>query len=241
MAFSLITSVSAGGSDGGNSVTTVGVDTTGADFLVACVSRYSGGGAAPLTDSKSNTWTPLTDRIVGTAAGCRLYYCASPTVGSGHTFSASGTGVYPSVAALAFSGANVASVFGAESAGGGGDGQTSVQPGSLTPSEDNALWVTGVISYNGNVQSIDGGFTAQELVANVGGQHVSLGLAFLIQTSAAAANPTWSIDPGTPSAVTAAGAWFKAAAGGGPTYLAGNVSVMSRRVRHRVRPGGGRG
>ncbi len=167
-----------------------------------------GSGAATVSDSKSNTWTALTTREVGSAAVVRLYYCVSPNVGAAHTFTISGTSIFPEIAARAFSGVNVGSAFGAESAGGGGDGLTTLQPGSLTPSEDNALVVTGVASYNESPASINGGYTAA--IVPKGGNCLAGGLAYLIQTSAGATNPTWTLT-GSGNA-TATAAWFKAAA-----------------------------
>lgn len=83
-------------------VTTPARDTTGANFLIAGVSNYALAGAADVTDSKGNTWLPLT-ASVGTVARARLYYAYNATVGSGHTVTASRVDAnYPSIAVAAF-------------------------------------------------------------------------------------------------------------------------------------------
>jgi len=218
VAYALLTSASAG-STGGNNVTTASVDTTGATLLVLCVSCY-GTGAPTVSDSKGNTWTSLTTRGA-TAIGFRMHYCVPTSVGTGHTFTASSSGLSPSICAAAFSGA-AAVPFEAESGG------TSATPGSITPSEANELLVTGVSWYPSGTVSLTGGFTLPEQVNYLAANHIGCGLAYLIQTSAAAANPTWSSTGGF-SEVASAMAAFKAAAGGGGISIP--VAMASYRRR----------
>lgn len=203
------------GSTGGTTVTTGAVDTTGANLIVISVSSYNS--AVAPTDSKGNTWTPLTDRLNG-AYHERLYYCASPTVGSGHTFTAAGAASYPTICVLAFSGAH-ATPFDQESGGGAASG-TSSQPGSITPSEDNCVLVTGVDFGAGVAASINGSFTASSVDYDTS-DHMGGGIAYKIQTTAGAENPTWSW---TISGVNAtAMASFKAAAS---SYIDNTSPIM---------------
>lgn len=188
MAFSLIVNVAAG-STVNNTVTTGAVDTTGADFLVAIVSDVGVGDIPAVSDSKSNSWTALTRKVIG-FAGSKIHYCQSPTVGSGHTFTASSAGASsPSIAVLAFSGSAV-SPFDVEN-GATGQSVSSLSTGSVTPSENNELVIAGVCWYPAGTVSINGGFTISDQV-NYDGVHMGVGAAYLIQTSAAAANPAWS-------------------------------------------------
>lgn len=209
MAYSLVTHVEAGGS--ANGVTTGTVDTTGATLIVISTSRYSPAGeSTTVSDSKGNTWTALTLSQANGVAN-RLYYCANPTVGSGHTFSTSDTGSYPSIAVLAFTG-NTATPFDQEN--GGLAVATSLTIPSVTPTEDNELIVAGISHENNTAGSvtINGGFTAYT-VAYSSGNSEGGGIAYLIQTTATAASPTWNIT--NSAAIAARIATFKAAAGGG--------------------------
>lgn len=86
------------------SVTTTAIDTTGANFLVVAVSFYNG--TASVSDNKGNTWVPLTlvakDSFYDSAI--QFFIVQNPTVGSGHTITATAT--FPSAAFAAFSGVN---------------------------------------------------------------------------------------------------------------------------------------
>jgi hypothetical protein len=213
MAYALITSDSKAGTPTG--VTTDGVDTTGADLIVVNVGWYSNGGlnnTLAVSDSEGNTWTALTIRST-TNIACRLFYVYNPSVGAGHTFTANdgANSPYPSIEMMAFSGAAAAPF---DQQNGATATATSIATGSITPTEDNELVVAGLAHENNSAGavSINGGFTALK-VAYVGGNSQGSGLARLIQTTATAANPTWSITTSAESAAVIAS--FKAASGGG--------------------------
>ena len=90
-----------------------------------------------VSDSKGNTWTGLTSRV-GAGAAQRLYYCLAPTVGTGHTFTVSGTSTAATIHVYAFFGV---SSYHSES---GATGSASpLASGSLTPSANGALVFTG--------------------------------------------------------------------------------------------------
>lgn len=216
MAFSFITHAEAG-STNNHSVTTASIDTTGADIIVINVGWYGSGTTPTVTDSKSNSWTSLTSRVDANI-GCRIWYKASPTVGSGHTFTATGLGSYPNIQVLAFSGAH-ATPFDVEN-GGTGTGSTK-QPGSITPAEGNELVIAGLGHENnsGGAVSIDGSYTAYTVAYSVGNCEGG-GIAYWIQGSATATNPTWNIT--NSAAIAAAIAAFKSAAGGGGGGVGGS-------------------
>jgi len=189
---------------------TSGIDTTGANLIVIAVSAFGAVGLSP-SDSKSNTWTALTGQV-GTVAGVKLFYCLNPTVGSGHTFSY-GSG-FPTVGVQAWSGAAAASVFDVEN-GATGAAVTSIATGSVTPSVNDEVVVTalGLADSVTGPAAINGGFTISGQSLGNTGVRESLAMGYLVQTTAAAANPTWSgFTTDGPAAVIAS---FKAAAGGG--------------------------
>jgi hypothetical protein len=117
------------GSPDGNTFTTGSINTTGATLIVIAVSSYSAAGAPTISDSKGNTWTALTAKVNATAAvRTQLYYCYSPTGGSGHTFTATGF-CYASIHAFAFSGTT--GTFDVENGTTGGTSPQSA--GAITP------------------------------------------------------------------------------------------------------------
>lgn len=186
------------------------VDTTGCDLLVVSVSYFTGGATPTVTDSKSNTWTGLTARNTGNNSTNRLYYAKNPTVGSGHTFTVTASNTTMCVSG--FSGTNTTAPFDQEN-GAGSVNATSLATGSVTPSEDNELVVTGInTGNNGSPFTIGSGFTIS--VQNTGGgSNFDCGLAYIIQTTAGAVNPTWTINALDQVSTTIA--TFKSAAAGG--------------------------
>jgi hypothetical protein len=191
-----------------NGGTTGAIDTTGATLLVAVVSDYysSACAASLVTDSKTNTWTPRTNYSAGSSNIC-LQYVENPTVGSGHTFTAAGTA---NVAVYAFSGTLTASVLQTDT--GAATGTQDVQPGSITPAADGYVLVSGAAgSGSPAAPTVNSGFsTPDQMFAN----GIRLGAAYLIQSTAAAINPTWSFDVPTNGGVVM-GAFKVPAAGGG--------------------------
>src|SRR6188474_1223549 len=133
-------------SSGGADVTTSAVDTTGATLLVIGLSLYTQlDNTFGVTDSKSNTWQVLTKYEAnesGTFA-VNLFYCLSPIVGSGHTFSnvTSSGAQYPVLAVAAFSGV---ATYNKESGQATATQGTSYANVSLTPDNNNSLVVTAV-------------------------------------------------------------------------------------------------
>lgn len=203
MAYAKIASASAAAN---TAATTSGIDTTGADLIVIGVSGWTSNldTTAP-TDSKGNTWTAIRYQAGGDSA-VKMWYCYNPTVGSGHTFTHGGT-TYATICVIAFSGAASSPLDQQNSSGSSGN-VSSFAPGSITPTEDNELVVAMWATANFKSPSVDSGFTLQEYVgANALPYHG--GMAYLIQTTASAANSTASwTDAYWASAVIAS---FKAA------------------------------
>lgn len=197
----------------GTSATTSAINTTGASLIVAVAVLYSINslGGQTFTDSNGNTWAAL---VAQTSANGNtrsvLYYCYAPTVGSGHTFtfSEAGHNIYCSLCVSAWSGAG-SSPFDVEN-GSKTDSATSLATGSITPSAGKELIITGFGAAGvARSYTINGGFTITDSVTGAPGLEGS-SLAYLIQTSATAANPTWSWTITDTSAVVIAS--FKASA-----------------------------
>ena len=191
--------------------TTTAIDTTGADLLVVAVSSYS---TTPVTvsDSKSNTWSPRTEKASGNNH-TRLFFCQGGTVGSAHTFSTNAD--FYDIAVAAFSGSG-AIPFDVEN--GAAAVASALATGSITPAVNGELIVSALgETADGGISrtySVDSGLTITDQNGAAGGNHNGLGLAYFAQTTAAAINPTWSITGGANN-IAAVIASFKPAAGGG--------------------------
>lgn len=218
MPYSYIAHAGAQSSDG-NIVTTVAVDFTGADLIVLFVAHFDGA-TMTISDNQGNSYTPLT-HADGSSLRGRLYYKRSPTVSGAMTFTAQDLGgaSFPSINVLGFSG-SVASPFDQES-GVGSAFTTTQATGSITPTEDNELVVTGAgFGFEASpMLSVDGGFTITDNQPGATGQAYGGAIAYLIQTAAALANPTWTGSGN--SAMMAVIASFKASSGPPPATITG--------------------
>lgn len=169
-----------------NSATTPGINTTGANLIVIFTTRES---SAP-TDSLGNTWTPITNLTEGNSIGA-LYYKFNPTTGAAQTFTSSGTN--GTIEVQAWSGASVGLDPGLHSAAGSTTSSATVQPGSLTPSGNNELLVSGASLAGGSTYSVNSSFTISDANNFTGGSTFGGAMGYFVQSTAAAVNPTWSV------------------------------------------------
>lgn len=184
------------GSGGG---TTASVNTTGVNLIVVVLTYYTSLGAN-LTDNKGNTYTGLTAYSDNNMA-VKVYYCISPTVGSGHTFSTTSS----------FCGVNVwygastgTPAYNSQLSGNSQNTSGAITPGSITPSLNNCLLIGGFGSFNG---STSGGPAYPTSFTGIGRYTTSTAEAgnawYEIQTSATARNPSVT-DTGSSEAITLA-------------------------------------
>lgn len=179
--------------------TTGALTTTGANFIVAFVAwNFGDGGDITVTDSKLNSYTSLTayTGFVG-YPDVRMHYTAvAPTVGTGHTWTVSGSSlITPGICVQAWSGMAQPAPFDAgKESGNGGYFITSVTVGSITPTSGPKLIITGVgPSYHTSAPfSVDSSFTNYEGVSGVSLVNWGAGIASLYQADGAAINPTWT-------------------------------------------------
>jgi hypothetical protein len=172
--------------------TTTGFDSSGGNFAVIFAAWYSGlGGSLSITDSKTNSYTQLTVTDVGNIA-CAIYVCANATVGSAHTFSASGTNAFGAISAGVFS--NVLTSSPTDQQAGGSGTSTTPSTAGVTPSEANTLVIFGSSMLSSlSFSSVNGGFTLATSQPSVDSTNVGASLAYLIQTTATAADPDMTI------------------------------------------------
>jgi len=138
-----------------------------------------------------------------------MFAKVSPTLSATHTFTctASGAATFMNMFVLAVSGntgtpIDVTNHFYANPAP-----RTSMQPGSITPSLSGELIVTGMAMTNSTdtTAAITGGFHAITIPQSTGNSYFG-GMAYFVQPSAGAINPTWS--------------WTTGAGVGGSTVIA---------------------
>lgn len=200
-----IVSTSAASSTG-NDVTTGAIDTSGADLLVAYVAGYSGttDPIPGVTDNFSNTWVPeLASLANPTTVQVQGFYAKNPIVGAGHTFSAGGTQTFAAIAVLAASGSDLSAPFDGLNAGNNGGGSTTVQGGTVGPSQDGSLIVSGGVLVDTGFEaiSVNQGFTLDQVIPTNGGFNQGVFDSYLVQGTAAAVNPTTTFDNAGRSAV----------------------------------------
>lgn len=196
------------GSAAGGTVTTGTYNTTGANFVSCVVSEFASAGSTAVTDSLNGAtgWNARTT-YNGGSQRITIWYNQSGSFGS-ETFTATVTGAstFPSISCLAFSG-STATPFDVEN-GATTVSSTTVQSGSITPGAANELVIAALSMGTANSSiTIDGGFSTPLTTNFTGGQCEGVGVSYLIQTSAAAANPTWTM--GNNSALDASIASFK--------------------------------
>lgn len=187
-------SVSSSSGGGGETITTGAIDTSGAKLLVCIAAYYNAGGDGSTNDSKSNTWVARTNYGTGGAVHAQIFYVVNPaSVGSGHTFSFNrpAGSLYPSFGCAAFSaGGTVA--YDTEN-GTASASATSLATGSVTPATTNEVLISAVGIGGGlTFSSVDSGFSTLDSIANLSSNHYGFVNAYIIETSVAAKNPTWS-------------------------------------------------
>lgn len=188
-----------------DAITSLGLSTALDQLIVVGVACDMGATVAfnkPIISDNYNgaTYTEvIADGYVSGSVRCRMFYKTAAKISEGTTASlkitATGVGIYASVFVMVFSGAHLTSPVETPS-GAGASGTTTVQPGSITPSQANEV-IVSLVGLNGASTSIGINSSFLEAVdvpeisfasgSNYGGQ-----MAYLIQTTAAAVNPTWT-------------------------------------------------
>lgn len=204
MTFTALTHTKIGGASGG---TTPAIDTTGAKLIV-----ISAAFAAPATisDSKGNTYTVGVARP-SSPTGITIYYCISPTAGTGHTFTINAA--VGSITVQAFGATLTPSVdTGVTSQISNVGLNHTIGATSLTPSGSNALVVSAGSFPNayGGALTAGSGFTLADNQNYVSGTNYGCDLVYQIQTTAStiAANSVTSSWASNPQATDSASMAF---------------------------------
>lgn len=181
----------AGAKISGSAATTRSMNTTGASLIVIMIPQYDGVTFGTLTDSKSNTWTSLgVARVLSTVA-LYVYYCANPTVGSGHTFTYTKSGSYCDIMVAALGNTVTSSPIDQTNNSFTASG-TSSQAGSITPGYNNEMVLIGTVTSNVGTVSINSGYSTAVSIPFTSSVNQGGYMAFANQTAASATNPTFS-------------------------------------------------
>ena len=175
-------------------VTTSGIDTTGANLIILGVS-YNTGTTPTITDSKGNTWTGLTAQAQASNGASRIYYCYNPTVGSGHTFSNSTSGGFSTITVQAWADA-LSAPFDQEN-GAKTAGASTLATGSITPGVDNEVIISHFMFSAAGTASVNSSMTISNQQNFGAANNYGGALAYKVQTTATAINPTWTSGGGS--------------------------------------------
>jgi len=191
MAYALIASTSKASTGSGNAVTTDPIDTTGATLITVTVTHLLGGLGA-LTDNVSNSYGAVVLSTDQPNEAIEWYVKESPTTNAGHTFTiGAAANSYQTIFVHAWSG-SAASALDQTNEAVNGSNATSIQPGSVTPTEDNELVMTAVAWSNSSGGASVSDSFATPLAIDTATTNIPGAVSYKIQTSAVAVNPTWS-------------------------------------------------
>lgn len=194
--------------NGGSCPPTPGLETTGTNLIIITASYASVATGLSMTDNKSNTWSFLTAHGTVGNVSVNLYYCINPIVGSNHSFTLTGSTIFGWVAAEVFSGG---SIFDQQN-GAASALASSLATGSITPSEDNELIVSGEAYFgDSTMATINSGMNITDSFKDCCTTATTGAMAYKIQTTATAINPTWTFPSANLCAVIVAS--FKASGG----------------------------
>lgn len=195
---------------GQSTQTTSAVDCTGANLFVVHLGMVTSV-SNTLSDSTTALWdcASVTPQTVGINLG-QLCFAKNVTGSATQTFTLTCTNCFFAMEAIGFSGADISAPLDQQS-GSIQAAASTIQAGSVTPGSDGQVIVSGVEIQAGDLTSVDLSFVISDHTAN-SGSNVGSGMAYLIETTATAKNPTDTMSGS--SSLAAINATFKAAATG---------------------------
>jgi len=190
VSISLVAHTGFGNPNSSGGATSSALNTTGATLLVMTNMAYST--TQSVSDSLSNSWQALTQQCAGSVSCLTLYYVYNPTVGSGHTFTCTGSYAYCTVSA--WSGTSTAPTVLDAQNGATSSSTQSLSTGSITPSATNELIISG---WGAQVHPVTGLAVSSGLTI-LDGQNTTTYVgpsydAYLIDSSSSTIDPAWSV------------------------------------------------
>lgn len=197
--------------------TTAGIDTTGANFLVAVTSNAQSAVPCVITDSKGNAWTSLTARAVTGQGRIQIHYALNATVGSGHTATATSASGVPAIEFAAFDAVLTSGAVDQEN-GATSTSANQLSTGSITPTTDGQLIITGFYSGATSIPAsiaTNGIFAQVNQLIQTAGVNYGCMMAYGVQGTAAAVAATWQQGASVSNAAVAIASFKTAAAAAG--------------------------
>lgn len=215
--FSLLSNTSCQSSGGAN-CTTSAINCTGASLITAGISLGSNPGG--VTDSSGNTYTDGVS--TGGAVRNSIWYVISPVVTSSMTFTSNASGNYPTLNVACWS-AGTTPIVDQHNSANTSSPTSTFQPGSVTPTVNNELIISSIAYDISDVSSIDSSFTITNHSAYSNSNSYGGAMAYLVQSTAASVNPTWTMTSNNDINATILS--FKTTSGSTPTLVQGPFST----------------
>lgn len=193
-----------------NTVTIDATDMTGADTFVVILGFSDVSSNHSVADGVNDYDLVVRQNNTGDGFGAVSIYVAENATASGSmTWTCTSSNSFTGAVVLGFSG-GLASPPADQTSGDWDDDTTTIQPGSITPTQNAELVVSGIVHFDDNsLPTISGGYSTVYGALYVDGESFGVAAAYQIQTTATATNPTWTYDAS--SDYSAAIASFKAA------------------------------
>lgn len=189
---------------GANTITSPALNCTGANFIAACAVVFTTDcTTATVSDPSNGNWTLHGSNFAlnsppGNNSNVCLWWKENATVTSSQAITVALTAAFPSVAGACFSGVKTSSSHDQETGAAWNGANSTQQPGALTPSAANALLLscggmqdTG--ASGGNITVSGSSYTTLDTPATSGAVNQAIGSAYVVQTTATSANPTWNV------------------------------------------------
>jgi prepilin-type N-terminal cleavage/methylation domain-containing protein len=187
-----------------NSLTMGPISTAGANAIAVAVASFNGITSVTHSVGSDGNATALT-AAAGNSPSNQFFYWQNPSTGGSDTFTVTSTGaLYGTACVYIMSGiSGIYSSAQNENPTGG----TTCQPGSITPSGSNQVVITafGVYTPTG-APTINSSYSTPVYNSGAGGTAYAEAGSYLIQTTGASTNPTWTWTNGasTPACIIAA-------------------------------------
>ena len=189
------TSHNFGNSSNTNTTASGAMSCSGANFIAAVVTSFNGTPtSATVSNTSTSTWHHTNGNNLGIGGGnIGIWYTDANALSGSEVVSVTLTGGFPSVYAECFSGAPASGAL--DQQANNQSLTTTCQTASITPTVNGEL-VFAASSGNPTTPAINLSYTLTDGNAGIGGNSEGGGAAYLIQGTAGATQPTWSLSSG---------------------------------------------